>query len=266
MRRLALSGGLLLAMGLIAVPAPAMGPPQSQPASAAAAKSAIQQDKVVAGSPSDFMEVRHIVLKGTNEEIGRALAVLAKERFGAQPAPSADRLRTRSQRRYIEKSHPILFDRMRGVAAAFGKSVDDDGLNFSFLGYPPGAFGCSVMHLPPKLTSTGTSIVSRNYDFSTGTLLGARPPKGTLPATARPYIIEMHPDKGYASIAMYSYDMVNGVLDGINSEGLTVALLADDETMQKYQMEPAGMDAAGLGEVMTQRTLLDTCATVEEAK
>jgi hypothetical protein len=243
-----------------------MGPPQAQPASAAAAKSVLQQDKVVAGSAEDFMEVRHIVLKGTNEEVGRALATIAKERFQAHPAKSDDRLRTRAQRKYIEKNQPILFERMRGVAAAFGKSVDDDGFNFSGLGYPPGAFGCSVIHLPPKLTATGTSIVSRNYDFSTGTLLGARSPKGTLPATARPCIVEMHPDKGYASIAMYSYDMVNGVLDGINSEGLTVALLADDETMQKYSMEPAGMDAAGLGELMTQRMLLDTCANVEEAK
>ncbi len=76
----------------------------------------------------------------------------------------------------------------------------------------------------------------------------------------------MHPDRGYASLAIYSYDMLSGVLDGINSEGLTVALLADDETIEKYSMEPAGFDAAGLGEVQTLRMLLDTCATAEEAK
>ena len=76
----------------------------------------------------------------------------------------------------------------------------------------------------------------------------------------------MYPDRGYASLAIYSYDMLSGVLDGINSEGLTVALLADDETVQKYSMEPAGFDAAGLGEVQMLRMLLDTCATAEEAK
>jgi hypothetical protein len=79
------------------------------------------QDQVIAGGPEDFMEVRHLVLTGPNTEIGRALATLAKERFGLEPAASADRLRTRIQRRYIEVNDPILYDRMRGVAAAFGK-------------------------------------------------------------------------------------------------------------------------------------------------
>jgi hypothetical protein len=87
-----------------------------------------------------------------------------------------------------------------------------------------------------------------------------------LPATARPYLIEMHPDRGYASLAMYSYDLLSGALDGINSEGLTVALLADDELMSKFPMEPAGQDAVGLGVVQMLRLLLDTCANVDEAK
>ena len=56
------------------------------------------------------------------------------------------------------------------------------------------------------------------------------------------------------------------MLDGINSEGLTVALLGDDETVEKYSREPAGLDAAGLGELQMPRLLLDTCATAEEAK
>src|SRR5207249_735661 len=99
------------------------------------AKTAIVQDKVVAGSPKDFMEVRHLVLKGSNEEIGRALASLAKERFGVGPDSSADPLRVRMQRRFIEKNYPILHDRMRGVAAAVGGRLDDDSRNFSGLTY-----------------------------------------------------------------------------------------------------------------------------------
>src|SRR5439155_16787259 len=38
---------------------------------------AVRQDRVVAGGPKDFLEVRHLVLKGSNEEIGRALAAIA---------------------------------------------------------------------------------------------------------------------------------------------------------------------------------------------
>jgi hypothetical protein len=230
-------------------------------------KGALQQDKVIAGGPKEFMEVRHLVLKGTNEEIGRALALMAKERYNAQPIPSEDPFRTRVQRRYIEKQYPILFDRMRGAAAAFSRRVDDDTANFTSLMYLFGSGpGCSVVHIPPAMTNDGNSIVSRNYDFSTGTLFGTQPPKGELPCTARPYLVEMHPERGYASLAMYSYDLLSGSLDGINSEGLTVALLADDELMGKFKMEPAGMDGVGLGVLQMLRLLLDTCATVDEAK
>lgn len=232
-----------------------------------ASKATIQADRVVAGGPKDFLEVRHVRLDGSNEAIGRALAQLARERFQLKPAPSSDPLRTRVQRRYIQERFPILFDRMRGVAAAFGRPLEDDTLNFNGLWYfEELKAGCSVVYFPPAVTAAGTGIVSRNYDFTTGTLYGMRPPKGDLGCTARPYLLEMHPDRGYASLSLCAYDLLSGVLDGINSEGLTVALLADDELMSKFKMEPAGNTAVGLGILQMQRLLLDTCATVDEAK
>src|SRR5262249_6591154 len=94
--------GLVIAMGLGAIPT--FGLAQDP----GAGKKAVRQDRVVAGGPKDFMEVRHLVLKGTNEEIGRALATIAKERYQLKPDASPDRLRTRVQRRYLEKNYPIL--------------------------------------------------------------------------------------------------------------------------------------------------------------
>jgi hypothetical protein len=226
----------------------------------------IVKDQVIAGTPADFMEVRHVVLKGTNEEIGRSLAQLAKSRFHVQPQPSEDALRNRIQRQYLEKNCPILFERMKGVASCFGKSVEDESLNFSHLGYTPRKPGCSVIYFPPGVTAEGSGVVSRDYDFTIGTLTFTRPPAGELGATARPYLVEFHPDKGYASIAMHAYDLLGGTLDGMNSEGLTVALLADDELHSKYPMEPAGYTGVGLGALQMQRYLLDTCANVDEAK
>ena len=86
-RRDVFGGGVLLfAIGVGAVTT--LTPAQAQPAE----KSAIQKDRVVAGGSKDFMEVRHVVLKGTNEEIGRALAILAKEGHKFEPVPSADRI------------------------------------------------------------------------------------------------------------------------------------------------------------------------------
>src|SRR5436190_11601207 len=86
-----------------------------------------RQERVIAGAPSESMEVRHLVLTGTNEEIGRALAEIGRERYGIKLPPATDALRTRAQRRFIEKNYPILYQRMRGVAASFGRRVEDDG-------------------------------------------------------------------------------------------------------------------------------------------
>jgi hypothetical protein len=226
----------------------------------------IREDRIVAGSDKDFMEVRHLVLKGSNEAIGRTLGEIARERHHVSLLPGHDPLRVRAQRRYFEKNFPILFERMRGVAGAYGKRLEDDAWNFSWLDYGRLNAGCSVIHFPPSLTADGTSVVSRDYDFSTGTMMGTRPAPGELAATARPYVLEIYPDQGYASLAICSYDMLSGVLDGINSEGLTVAILADDELTQKFKMEQAGPTPVGLGSLQAVRLLLDTCATVEEAK
>lgn len=226
----------------------------------------VQEDRVIAGGPNDSMEVRHLVLRGTNEQIGRALAELGKERYGIRLEPARDPVQVRAMRRFLEGNYPILLDRMRGVASAFGKPIDDDGSDFTSLGYTNLRAGCSIAHLPPSSTSNGKSVVSRDYDFTTGNLGFGFLSPGMLHPTARPYVLELHPDRGYASIAMVAYDLLSGVLDGINSEGLTVTLAMDDQIFSGSRTEPTREPAAGLGELQTLRLLLDTCATVDEAK
>jgi hypothetical protein len=259
-RRTFLAGGFVLAVGSTLVAA------RGRADEPIAAIKAVQSDKVVAGGSKDFMEVRHVVLRGSNEEIGRALATIGKQRFQLRPEASPDKFRTGVQRRYVEKNYPLYGERMRGVAAAFGQRPDDDAWDFGSLVYLMRVqHGCSVVYYPPGLMADGSGALSRNYDFTTGTIMGAAPPPGQLPCTARPYVVEMHPDRGYASLALCSYDLLSGVLDGINSEGLTVALLADDELMQSG-IEPANEGAVGLGVLQTLRMLLDNCADVEQAK
>jgi hypothetical protein len=227
----------------------------------------VVKDEVVAGGPKDSVEVRHLVLRGSNEAIGRTLAEIARERYQARPARSDDPFRTRAQRRYFEKHYPILHDRLRGVAGAFGKRLDDDAWNVSSLGFSNLKAGCSVFYLPPSRTDHGKGVVSRDYDFTIGSMQFGPLPPGQLHPTARPYVMELHPDKGFASIAMVAYDFLNGVIDGMNSEGLTVALLADDDLHRRFSMEPTrDSTGVGLGSLQTLRFLLDTCATVEEAK
>jgi hypothetical protein len=226
----------------------------------------VREESVIAGGPQDSLEVRHLVLKGSNEAIGRELARLAKDRYQSQPPPSRDPVRTRVQRRFLEKHFPILHERMRGVASTFGHRLEDDAWDHSALDFTDLRAGCSVIYLPPGRTAAGSGVVSRDYDFSTGSLGFGFLPPGKLHPTARPYLVELHPDRGYASLAMVSYDLLSGVLDGINSEGLTVALAMDEELMASNNFDPAGGPAVGLGVLQTLRLLLDTCGNVDEAK
>jgi len=234
--------------------------------SVAESNSVVQEDRVVAGGPADSLEVRHLVLRGTNEQIGRALAEIAKERYAVRLERMQDAVQARAVRKFLERNDPILLNRMRGVAAAFGKSIEDDDWDFTTLGFTDLKAGCSIAHVPPSSTANGKSVVSRDYDFTTGALSWGALPPGMLHPTARPYLLELHPDQGFASIAMVAYDLLSGVLDGINSEGLTVTLAMDDEQFSHGKTEPTRTAAVGLGELQTLRLLLDTCATVEEAK
>ena len=225
-----------------------------------------KEERVIAGSAQDSLEVRHLVLRGTNVEIGRALAEIAAERYGARLERAVDPLQVRAQRKFLERNYPILLDRMRGVAEAFGKSIEEDEWDFAMLGFTDLRAGCSVAHLPRSSTADGKSVVSRDYDYSTGNLMFGFLAPGMLHPTARPYLVEMHPDRGYSSLAMVAYDLLSGVLDGMNSEGLTVTLAMDDDLQAAGGAEPTLEPAVGLGELSTLRLLLDTCATVEEAK
>src|SRR5262245_13465690 len=83
---------------------------------------AVVEDRVIAGGPDKSLEVRHLVLRGSNEQIGKALAEIAIERYGVKLERASDPEYVRAMRRFLERNYPILLDRMRGVAAAFGKS------------------------------------------------------------------------------------------------------------------------------------------------
>jgi hypothetical protein len=106
--------------------------------------------------------------------------------------------------------------------------------------------------------------MSRNYDFSLGTLRGAFPEEGEPVAMSRPYVFELYPDEGYASIAICAFDLLNGALDGVNSEGLAVAVLAEGDAMRQVGVAPTL--GVGVHELQSMRYLLDNCKNVEEAK
>jgi hypothetical protein len=224
------------------------------------------KESVIAGGPDDFLEVKHLVLSGSNFEIGKKLGRIAYQQLGTGPLPFPDIRRTRTQLSYFKKYYPLYIERMRGMAAAFGMTIDNHALNFSALLYGFPLAGCSVVFYPPAAMANGRGVLSRNFDFTTGSMLGKVLGPEEQPACARPFVIEMYPDKGYASLAICCFDLLGGVLDGINSEGLCVAILADEELIQKYDRDPFFGFQPGFSELQILRYVLDTCADVEEAK
>ena len=215
----------------------------------------------------DFGTVRHLRVAGSQREIGRALAAAAEQvhRQSARPVPASDPALERARRRWFERNHPLLLERMGGVADHFGLEPDDCSVSLDWLGTYDLPVGCSVAFYPGQGTKDGHGRLARNFDVPTATfsqLVGTPPQPLERPLAADPWVIELHPDAGYASVVVTIMD-VNGAMDGVNEAGLAVALLADNETPAP---EPPGMPAGGLSEQQVVRYLLDTCATVAEAK
>ena len=227
-----------------------------------------------------FPTVRHIQYRGSNFELGRQLAELNIANHGdsLEKHRVADPVYARAQREYLRRNWPAQWERARGAASAFGADAEDDRYNFSVLWYNmdlPLRPGCSNAFYPPQRSSDGHAYLSRNYEFSTGTLADVAgiplPPEINAQLAAmmgEPYIMEWQPtDGGYASWAIHSNDLLGGAIDGMNSAGLAVALMADETamgTLHEPHMGPP--EKVGIGELQIVRLLLDSCATVAEAK
>ena len=221
----------------------------------------------ITGSPDDFLTVRHLRIDGSQREIGRRLAEAAADVHGAAaaPRPVADPELERVRRRWFGMHHPAQLERIAGVADHFGLDPADPTVTLDWLGTYDLPAGCSVGFYPGAWTKDGHALLSRNFDFPTATftqIVGLPPLPNERPLAADPWVIELHPDQGYASIAIGIMDLM-GAMDGINEAGLAVALLADNETPDP---EPTGSPQVGLAEQQVVRYLLDTCATIEEAK
>lgn len=235
----------------------------------------VQETLVDGGGPQDFPTVRHLILSGSNYEIGKQLAEIVTERYGKGKRPSGDPRIIQARRLYFQQHYPILLERTRGVALAFGINLDDNTVDLASLMYPilqlPQMFGCSVVFYPPQTTANGHGMLSRNCDAQTGSMLEMLnipvPPSLKLkPAYSEPYIMEVYPDVGYPSLYLACIDLLGACFDGINSEGLTVSLMADGDPNNISFTDPTQLFRVGINELQILRLLLDTCATVEEAQ
>ena len=235
------------------------------------------EERVVHTGEGGFPIIRHLVLRGTNQEIGAALARVAATRHGltVRALQDADPSRSCVQTDYISEHAPILWQRAQGVARGLGLEVPTcDSTTLPYNQLPPGLAGpgCSLVFYPPRTTRSGHPCLSRNYDFPKGSaadMFGIELPpevrRSVRPFMADPYVLELHPtDGGYASLAMVSFDLLAGTLDGINSEGLMMAVNGDEISLREGMgPQPQG---TGFHELSCMREVLDGCATTDEAR
>jgi predicted choloylglycine hydrolase len=227
----------------------------------------VTNDVILPKGPGDYMEVRYIVIKGTNAEIGKALGDIGQSNFGAMLSRYTAPANSSARNEYIRIHYPVLWERMQGVAASYGIQPGNDTIDTSALGYGFGPAACSMIFFPGNTTTTGHAIYARNMDYFTATaseIFGTGPTPSGEKMCSKNFVLELYPDRGYPSIVIGSFDLLNGVLDGMNEKGVTVSLLVDNDAAPIVVADIS--QVSGLSSFQLMREVLDTASDVGEAQ
>lgn len=215
----------------------------------------------------DFASVEHLILSGSNEEIGFKLGELARNHHSILRIRNADPLKNECQKKYLKEHYPIHYQRMRGLAGAYSEKIENTDFDFTCFGNPLGVGACSAVYYPPAFTESQTGILSRNLDLPTNSMSGilTEHKKRNASSTSNIYIVELYPDEGFPSMVNLCFELYGLGLDGINSEGLAVThLYADSVNSNLYK--PTKESGVGINEMLVVQLLLDNCGSVDEAK
>jgi len=239
---------------------------------AAVTNAAIVKDEIIIAKENGTqVEWRHIVLKGNNTQIGMALGQIAQSDYGVKSLTRyADPVYGKARLAYMERNYPIMRERMKGIAMAYGLTPDNATFDTNTLPYDAGSIACSMIYFPPETTANGHAITSKNMDwflvpmdvYLNKTEMGAGNAVFTF---TRNFLMEIYPDKGYSTMAIAGDDL-NSIVDGLNSEGLGISVLEDEWMDPALKMPAAGDRNSGIMGMQITRLVLETCKTVEEAK
>lgn len=216
---------------------------------------------------NNYTELRHIVLKGTNEQIGEALGEIAIEDYNVKLYPYADPMYAKARLDYMQKNYPVFYERMKGVAEAYNVSLNSN-LDLGALVYDVEYPGCSMVYFPSSVTSNGHTMVCRNIDFFKANFdtLYKKIKTNRPDIYSRPFILETYPqDGGYSSLVLGDMDLMQIGFHGFNSQGLGV-----DNQYDLYRPSAQGSLAGGRNSGITMmgllRMILDNCKSIDEAK
>lgn len=233
---------------------------------------AIMKDEIfIAKENGTQVEWRHIVLKGNNTQIGMALAEISQKEYGVKTLVKyADPIYGKARQEYMARNYPIMLERMKGVAAAYGLSPDNGTFDTSMLPYDAGSLACSAVYFPPSTTVNAHAVASRDLEWyaAPADAIFLHNPVNTSGYNmfSRLHVLEIYPDQGYATIVVGGHDLMGIVVDGLNSEGLGISGLQDEGLDPVLKVRLAGDRNSGLGSWPMVRLVLDTCKNVEEAK
>ena len=232
-------------------------------------KSALVKDEIILPrGPGEYMEVRHIILKGTNEEIGYAMGNIVQKDYGAVKLTKyADSSYAKARLEYMRRNNPILLEWMKGVARSYGVSLSDTLMDTSHL---PTFFTvpqCSALLIPAAYSANGHTFYSASRDYYLATfseVMEKKPLPGEKKIFSEASVVEIYPDKGYSSLFIGLGDLTFGA-DIINSEGLSVSAFEDDTYgITRVPKDPSR--ATGLSLSQAMMLIANTCATLDEAK
>jgi len=216
----------------------------------------------------NYLSVRHLRLKGSNREIGKNLAELAKKEWGVTLSEYVDAAYAKGRLKYYERNWKTQHDRMLGVADAYGVDANNTNLDLSSLAYYNTGSGCSAIYIPPSLSATGEALLGRNYDWyivPIGLIMGFKNGENSVRFNSQNQLTEIHPEEGYATIQLSSHDLMNPWLDGFNEHGLFVTVL-NDPGAPATPVPHSGGVSSGLSMFQVVGLLTSKCRTVEEAK
>ncbi len=229
----------------------------------------VTNDLVVQKTGGNYQEVRHIVLRGTNQEIGKSIAQLSKEYYQATPLQFPDLASKTSRNSFIHQNFPQMAARQRAVEAYYGWGSNDLH-DSSALWYDIQPVNCSAVFFPKTVTANGHSFQARDMDFYTVDIKEFStgiPGKGNK-LFSRNFVLETYPqDGGFATMVVGTFDLLNGVYDGFNEQGLTISGLVDQELANEKgaivdfsQM----MTKNGISYMQMVRLILESARTVAD--
>lgn len=228
----------------------------------------VKNEVVLKKGPDTYMEVRHIVLKGSNEEIGKALADIAQKEYKTRLIKYADPVYAKARRNYMKLNYPVMLERMKGVARSYGISLENTDQDTSSLFYWMTAPQCSALFVPAPVSTTDHNFYVSNRDYylaSMSEIMDGKRKPGEGDFSCNVFVIELYPDQGYPSIGIGILDLLSINIDTINSKGLSVAVLADDTYGTDHTIHDMSHQS-GLYLYQMVRLITDTCATLEDAK